>query len=142
VLYEVIPAGTRWPDDDRSEIRPPIDPLRYQEASSVIRPVSTVTASARTGEWLTVKVRYKRPEGEVSDLIAQPVRSGNRLQHLALASAVADFGLLLRDDRRDTGRWDALVRRVNTLAVPASLAADKDGFAELVATARAMIALR
>jgi len=142
VLYEVIPAGTPWPEGDGAAGRPAIDPLRYQDAPAVLKPVAPPTAVARTGEWLTVKVRYKRPEGDVSDLITQPVRSGARVQHLALASALADFGLLLRDDRRDVARWDALVRRVNAIVVPPSLAADKDGFAELVTTARAMVGLR
>jgi hypothetical protein len=137
----VIPTGTPWDSESAGE-RPAVDPLRYQERQAPPRPTPAATAAARTGEWLTVKVRYKEPEGEVSRLITQPVRSDGRVQHLAFASAVADFGLLLRDQRRDTARWDALVRRVRELTVTPSLAADKEGFAELVSTARAMVALR
>ena len=92
-------------------------------------------ARSITGEWLTVKARYKLPEGETSELITLPVRAGGTVQHLPLASAVAEFGLLLRDAPRNDARWDALERRVDQLAVPASHRGDLDGFRELVAMA-------
>ena len=154
VLYEVIPVGAPWNDerapardgDERSEGRPAIDPLRYQDQApaAVIRPMPPqTTTAARSGEWLTVKVRYKQPEGEKSTLITHPVRAtAGRLEHLPFASAVADFGLLLRDERHDARRWQELVRRVNALTVAPSLTADKSGFAELVETARALAGLR
>jgi hypothetical protein len=61
---------------------------------------------------------------------------------LPLASAVAEFGLLLRDGSTDAEQWDALVRRVERLEVPASLSSDKDAFKELVAIARGLARLR
>jgi hypothetical protein len=145
VLYEVIPAGTSW-SDDRNDDRPAVDPLRYQDqaAAAPVRPApAAANTAARSGEWLTVKVRYKQPEGETSALITHPVRAtGGRLDHLPFASAVADFGLLLRDERHDQRRWDVLVRRVNALTLAPSMTADKQGFVELVNTARGLLALR
>jgi len=90
-----------------------------------------------------VKARYKAPEGDRSDLITQAVSvAGGRTQHLPLASAVAEFGLLLRDGSTDAARWDALVQRTDRLVVPAPLTADKDAFKELVAIARGLVRLR
>jgi len=87
-----------------------------------------------------VKARYKQPEGERSDLITMPVqfRANGRPQHLPLAAAVAEFGLLLRDAPHSADRWAALERRAEQLTVPSAQSADVSGFRELVATARAL----
>jgi len=139
VLYEVVPVGA---DREGIELeRPLVDPLKYQPDPRPDRPVVTVPQSM-AGEWLTVKARYKLPEGDQSALISLPVRAGGRTQHLALASAVAEFGLLLRDAPRNEARWEALVRRVDRLSVPAAQAADVDGFKELVAIGRGLAKLR
>ncbi len=55
------------------------------------------------------------------------------MQLLPLASAVAEFGSAPGDAPRNDPRWDALARRVDQLAAPASLASEVDGFRELVA---------
>jgi Ca-activated chloride channel family protein len=139
VLYEVIPAGAALPDGDRAGDRPAIDPLRYQAPAAVPAPA---TAAARSGEWLTVKVRYKQPEGEESALITHPARSAGRVRHLPLAAAVAEFGVLLRDDPGDARRWRALAARVGALEPPARLAADVGELVELVELARGLAQLR
>ncbi len=93
------------------------------------------TGSPDAREWLTVKVRYKAPDDDRSELMERPVRAGGAVQHVPFAAAVAEFGLLLRDNARNERAWDALLRRVTALEVPRALAADKDGFNELVAIA-------
>jgi Ca-activated chloride channel homolog len=139
VLYEVVPVGADT-GEDRPGGRPEVDPLKYQAQTRAVQPARPAPAAA-SGEWLTVKARYKLPESDTSDLIAQAVKPGP-LQHLPLAAAVAEFGLLLRDDPRDTKRWDALVRRLDRLSVPVPLMADVDGLRELVATAAGLARLR
>jgi Ca-activated chloride channel homolog len=141
VLYEVVPAGTT---DMASAIsRPDVDPLRYQ-ATSVSsrvprRPGLAAAASrAHAGEWLAVKVRYKAPDSDTSELLERDVRAGGPGPHLALASAVADFGLLLQTGVRDDRRWESLSKRLATIEVPRSLAADKAGFADLVEIAKGL----
>ena len=47
-LYEIIPAG------ERIDV-PSVDPLSYQDEHKV-------AASARSGELMTVKLRYKKPD--------------------------------------------------------------------------------
>ena len=148
VLYEVVPAGVENPDGDGATTRPAIDPLKYQtpaqtdKSARPARPAVSDRDAAHSGEWLTVKVRYKAPESEQSDLIVQPVRAGGRVQHLPLASAVAEFGMLLRTGSRDAARWDALGRRAAKIDAPAPLTSEVSAFKELVAIASGLARLR
>ena len=71
-----------------------IDPLRYQEP-----PRTTVTDK---DEWLTVKMRYKDPDSERSELVqaalagtARPLEDTS--DDFRFAAAVAQFGMLLRN---------------------------------------------
>lgn len=86
-LYEVVPAGIEF--DSRS-----VDASKYQ------RPASDATNSE---EWLTVKLRYKQPDGDTSRLIEVPFegRAGRAFDaasdDLRFAASVAGFGMLLRD---------------------------------------------
>jgi Ca-activated chloride channel family protein len=143
VLYEVIPVGVAMSDGDDSDgRRPSVDPLRYQDQAEVraaVRPVAPPRATS--DEWLTVKVRYQLPEGDTSRLIEQPVRPTGataRVEHLPFAAAVAEFGMLLRDERPTAARWDAYVRRLATLRVAPVRAVDRDALAELAGLARSL----
>jgi Ca-activated chloride channel family protein len=84
-LYELILVGRG------EENGPDVDPLKYQEAP---RP----SAAARRDEAMTVKVRYKAPDGVVSSLTSAIVRRESvELASLNFAAAVAEFGMVLRD---------------------------------------------
>jgi Ca-activated chloride channel homolog len=140
VLYEVVPVGVDARDVESGE-RASVDPLRYQSAPErPSQPQPRPAAGAATaGEWLTVKARYKAPEGDRSDLITMPVRSGRSLRHLPFAAAVAEFGLLLRAGDYDDARWDRLLRRAEQVEPPPSVsAASGESFRELVAIARSL----
>ncbi|HEV7781330.1 MAG TPA: von Willebrand factor type A domain-containing protein [Chitinophagaceae bacterium] len=89
-LYEVIPVGVK------STFLKDVDPLKYQKN---IEPLSK---SSQNDEILTVKFRYKQPDGDVSKLIEHPVLD----KHIAIvstsenfrfAASVAQFGMLLRN---------------------------------------------
>jgi Ca-activated chloride channel family protein len=84
-LYEIIPAGSGIET-------PAVDPLRYQQAG-----VRTPVADSR--ELATVKVRYKAPGGEASRLLSRVILNVNTPAsvNLGFASAVAEFGMLLRN---------------------------------------------
>jgi len=90
-LYELVPAGA--PID-----LPPIDPLKYQTTRATAEP-------SDGGELLTVKVRYKQPDGETSRLLSVAVVD-ERISLAAastdfkFAAAVAAFGMRLRDSER------------------------------------------
>ena len=86
-LYEVIPVGVE------SSVRVQgVDSLRYQSGRGP-------RAASGSDELLYVKLRYKRPEGEESTLLAHPVMdsSGAASRDLRFVTAVAGFGMLLRD---------------------------------------------
>ena len=83
-LFELTPPGERIGGTS-------VDRLKYQQAN---RP----SASAHLDEAMTVKLRYKQPEGRSSKLITIPVRNTTETTpELGFASAVAEFGMLLRD---------------------------------------------
>jgi len=83
-FYEIVPPGS-------TQTFASVDPLKYQTA-----------APQQSDELLTVKFRYKRPGETNSLLLAQALSSkmlatGAPSETFRFASAVAEFGLLLRD---------------------------------------------
>lgn len=87
-LYEIIPVGVE------NEFEEPVDPLKY------VKPVKK-NLSRNSAEWMTIKFRYKQPDGDISRLIEHPVRLGNTdirktSDDFRLAAAVAQFGMILR----------------------------------------------
>jgi Ca-activated chloride channel family protein len=117
--------------------------LRYQSQRG--SPVAPAPAPpGRRGEWLTIKVRYQEPAGAVSRLISVPVATTPtaRPQFVPFAAAVAEFGLLLRDGRGSTARWDDLITRLQSIPVPTALRADRDHVEELATAARGLVRLR
>jgi Ca-activated chloride channel family protein len=99
-LYELVPPGE--PIDGST-----VDPLRYQ---SPTRP----NAAARSGELMTVKLRYKQPDGDTSQLMSAAARDGgaSASPNLGFASAVAEFGLLLRKSPfKGKASWESVLAR-------------------------------
>ena len=89
-LYEIIPVGVE------SSFLDNVDPLKYQNN---VKPLSK---SDHTGEIMTVKFRYKAPDGDVSKLIEHPVMDkevsiAKTSENFRFAAAVAEFGMLLRN---------------------------------------------
>src|SRR5688500_17801809 len=82
-LYEVVPAGA-----DAAGARPQVDELKYQKpaAAAPAAPRDAVAANA-SGELLTVKLRYKEPNGQTSKLLEFPVTDAGA----AYARASADY---------------------------------------------------
>ena len=89
-LYEVVPAGVAMP-------RPSVDPLRYQVQQPAENEASP--PSRFEDELMFVKVRYKDPDGDRSKLLQHAVldRTGTPSNDFRFATAVAGFGMLLRD---------------------------------------------
>ncbi|MBL0274230.1 MAG: von Willebrand factor type A domain-containing protein [Chitinophagaceae bacterium] len=89
-LYEVIPVGVN------SSFLNDVDPLKYQKE---VKPLSK---SSHADEILTVKFRYKAPDGDVSKLIEHPVLDkqiaiARTSDNFRFAASVAQFGMLLRN---------------------------------------------
>ena len=87
-LYEVVPAGMT-PDET-----PGVDPLKYQKPAKP-------AAASHSDELLTLKLRYKQPDGDTSRLLSTPIKDADKSYNRAstdfkFAAAVAEFGMLLR----------------------------------------------
>ncbi len=128
-LYEILPA-----DAAESVTVPPVDDLRYQTKGQP-------SEAARSGEWLTLKIRFKPPEGEVSSKLEFPLRDAGppfdqASRDFRFAAAVASFGMLLRNSQF---QGDASYARVLEIAQPAA-GGDATGyrneFLEIVRRAR------
>jgi Ca-activated chloride channel family protein len=92
-LYEVVPVGGEMPAD-----MPTVDALKYQRPEAP----SSKLQTSNLGEMLTVKIRYKEPTGDRSNLLEFPLRDtgmafANASQDFKFAAAVAAFGMVLRD---------------------------------------------
>jgi Ca-activated chloride channel family protein len=126
-LYEVVPAGVAID-------LPGIDPLKYQ------RPASSA-AGDHPGELMTVKLRFKEPDGERSRLlsVAVPDRASDSPSgNLRFAAAVAGFGMLLRDsEHKGNASWAQVLELGE-----AGSGEDREGyrreFLELVRTAESL----
>jgi len=107
-LYELIPAGKRG--EKEAAKLPEVDPLKYQPMPEV-KPLDAVAAK----ELLTLKLRYKQPDGEKSELLEQPLADevsdyAQASADFKFASAVAGFGMLLRDSKyKGSATFDAVV---------------------------------
>ena len=92
-LYEVAPAGANANPAARV---PPVDPLKYSSP--------TEKARSNSNEMLILKLRYKEPDGDKSELVERPVMDDSRQfanasPDFKFAAAVAEFGMLLRDSQ-------------------------------------------
>jgi Ca-activated chloride channel family protein len=88
-IYEVIPVGIE------SKFLADVDQLKYQKSNKL-------SSAAKTNELLTIKLRYKKPDGDKSRLLEKPIIDRNLdLEHTSdnfrWSAAVAEFGMLLRD---------------------------------------------
>ncbi|HEY0172305.1 MAG TPA: VWA domain-containing protein [Pyrinomonadaceae bacterium] len=130
-LYEVVPAGQRVEN-------PGVDELKYA------RPAETVEG-AGAGELLTVKLRYKEPEGGASKPInvGVPDRQAsfrNASENFKFAAAVAEFGMLLRDSRyKGQSSFDGAAELARA-STGADLRGHRAEFVRLVQTAKSLSA--
>ena len=125
-LYEIIPVGVKA-DELQS-----VDSLRYQ------RPHANSLLFANE-EMMMVKFRYKRPSDTTSILIQHPhmaegISNGNPRIHilpgnLEWASAVAEFGMLMRDSKF---KGTATIQNVLALAKSAKGKDDEGYRAEFI----------
>jgi len=115
VLYEIIPAGSK-------EEIPGSGDLKYQDSK-------VSDAAKKSKELMTVKLRYKKPDGDKSKLIVQPlidtdVALKKSSDNFRFSAAVAAFGLILRDSKH---KGDATFEDVIAMAKNAK-GKDKEGY--------------
>jgi Ca-activated chloride channel family protein len=117
-LYELVPVEAD---------KPLVDKLKYQVNTQHL-------PGSASSEVLTVKLRYKEPQGATSKLLAQPLAGAavpitQASADQQFAAAVAEFGLLLRQsEQRGTATYGTAVQLAQAGRGP-----DADGYrAELV----------
>jgi len=113
-LYEIVPVGGKV---DAANV----DALKYQRETRATR-------AAASGELMTVKVRYKAPAGQTSKLLSHVLmnRPSSMSANLGFASAVAEFGMLLRDSpSRGRASFQSASARARQF-----LGEDEDGYRE------------
>lgn len=112
-LYEIIPVGIK------SKYLKDIDNLKYTKQ---------ITGNY-TDEMLTVKFRYKEPDGDVSKLIVKTVKDENSAiesasEDLKFSAAVALFGMQLRNSEFINTK-----KKADVIALAeAGKGTDKDGY--------------
>ena len=109
-LYEIVPAGSK-------EEFPGTDALKYQKVQ--------VSAS---DELLTVKLRYKEPDGDTSKLLSKTLKpqdaSVKPSENYNFATSVAEFVMILRDSKyKGNSTYDDVLARAK-----ASKGKDDDGY--------------
>jgi Ca-activated chloride channel family protein len=93
-LFEVVPHGV---DVNVNGVSGD-EPLRYQQPATAVQP----RAARAANELLDLRIRYKDPEGSESRLVEMPLVDrgtafSNASADFRFASAVAGFGMILRD---------------------------------------------
>ncbi len=120
-LYEIIPAGSH-------ESMKSIDPLKYQANRGDEKAVEQVKADPRA-ELMTVKLRYKQPDGNTSTKIEIPVKGkvldlDETSDNFRFSAAIAEFGLILRNSEY---KEDASMEEVIAMAKGAR-GEDEEGY--------------
>ena len=127
-FYEIIPAGENV-DDVKT-----VDDLKYQKDKEL-------TPAADSDEWMTLKLRYKQPEGKTSKLLEfplvdEPIPFAQADREYQFAASVASFGMLLRNSKF---KGNATYASVEEIAQSAS-GGDENGyrieFVQLVSKAK------
>jgi len=132
-LYEIVPAGAATAASG-------VDPLKYQQAA-------TVTKAAKSGELLTLKLRYKDPDADTSKLLSVPVLDeGQTLagasRDFKFASAVATFGMILRESQYANGEMLDQVRELALEGGGRDEQGHRAGFRSLIEMASPLIERR
>jgi Ca-activated chloride channel family protein len=129
-LYEVIPAGRKLEN-------PGVEELKYRQ------PAQETSQGAGANELLTVKLRYKEPDGDVSKPLNVGVPDSktsfrNASENFKFAAAVAEFGMLLRDSRyKGQSSYEAAAELARASA-GADLHGYRSEFVHLVETAQTL----
>jgi hypothetical protein len=132
-LYEIVPpdgvAGLGG-----------VDPLKYQQDATEEQQAQP-RGDRASNELMTVKLRYKQPDGDKSTRFEVPVLAsdaGQASPNLKFASSVAMFGMLLRGSQFSGAATFDMALALAEEARGADKTGQRTEFASLVQTARAL----
>ncbi len=102
-LYEIIPVGVE------SDFTKSVDALKYQQNRTKVK-------GSASEELMTIKFRYKDPEGSKSKMIEKAVIDTHiplerTSDNFRFSAAVAEYGMILRDSKfKQDADFDAVVK--------------------------------
>lgn len=105
-LYEIIPTGVE------SEFIKDVDALKYQNLNT--------TGKSDSDEWMTVKLRYKKPNEDTSKLLVETLKGKPKTvakssENFRFSAAVAEFGMILRDSEfKQASSYDSTLKLAKT----------------------------
>jgi Ca-activated chloride channel family protein len=132
-LYEIIPVGVK------SDFIKKVDSLKYQPSKN------NITSLSNSQEIMTIKLRYKKPDEDLSKLITHPVIDShvalvNTSDNFRFSAAVASFGMLLRNSEyKQMANWQQVIS-LATAAKGADINGYRAEFIRLAQAASSMIA--
>ena len=133
-LYDVIPRGVESEVDVAT-----VGDLKYQET----QPTDAAEAS---DELLTLKLRYKEPDGEESQLITRPLTQQIARRDVSgefyFAASVAGYGMLLRDSKHKGSLTPEAVRRLAERGRGDDPSGTRSGYISLIEEASALLKKR
>ncbi|MCK5066546.1 MAG: von Willebrand factor type A domain-containing protein [Bacteroidales bacterium] len=120
-LYELIPAGS-------DEALKSIDPLKYQANGEKKAKTLKVEPDSKA-ELMTVKLRYKQPDGNTSTKVEIPVKGkvvklNETSDNFRFSASIAEFGMILRNSQY---KGDASMEQVIAMAKGAR-GEDEEGY--------------
>lgn len=97
-LYEIVPKKAK------PKLTAVTDDLKYQRVATPVEPPKELTEAAKTGELLTLSLRYKQPDEDESTLREFVVENEERAfddasADFRFAASVASFGMQLRNSK-------------------------------------------
>jgi len=128
-LYEIVPKGA----EEKPELSE-VDSLKYQRPRKL-------TKEAGADELLTLKMRYKKPDGDTSTKVEFPLKDkvikfGEADIDFRFTAAVASFGMLLRGSQfQGDASFDAVLE-IASEAAKGDEVGYRTEFLELVKKAR------
>ena len=128
-IYEIIPAASTEEVSGTNE-------LKYQTKTTVIQ-------NKNKDELLTVKMRFKKPDGENSQLIEQVLNNEctnfkKASNNIKFAAAISQFGMLLRDSEFKGNSTYKNTIAIAKDAISINDDGDKGEFIRLVNTAESL----
>ena len=148
-FYEIVPVGglrkgtvpfSLRENRDIPQVRAGAGELKYQR-----RPEPQLTDDAQSGELLTLRLRYKHPQGDTSELVEYTVRDtgkrfGEASADFRFSAAVASFGMTLRGSPHAAGVGLAAVQEFAAGALDKDPEGYRSEFVDLVRRAQALYA--
>jgi Ca-activated chloride channel family protein len=130
-LYEIVPFGQPIP------AAPGVDPSKYLTQGQP-------TSEASSGEMMTVRLRYKEPDGTTSTKLEFPIKDdgrtlGKSTPDFRFAAAVAAFGMILRNSPYKGVATLDFVQELASEGVGTDRSGYRAEFVQLVAKAKALM---